>query len=62
MESRAKPGEAVELGHTPEMNVPELLKLPKHPLLPPQLAIIVATRKTPTGAITSHIFQRNIKL
>ncbi|MGO9604301.1 MAG: hypothetical protein ACLQAT_13055 [Candidatus Binataceae bacterium] len=62
MESNAKPGEGVELGHAPDTKVPELLKVPKQLLLPPQLAIVVATRKTATGAITDHIFQRNIKL
>lgn len=61
MAERAKPGEGLALGHRPTTKKPWLLKLPKHPPPPPQLAISALSTKTATGPITSHGFHRNIE-
>ena len=56
-----KAGDGLEVGHSPAINTPLLLKDPKHVLPLPQLAIVTPRTNTATGAITSHSFQRNIK-
>ncbi len=61
MAESENPGDGVELGQSPAMNCPLLLNPPKHPPPPLQLASVVPSTNTATGAITSHNFHRNIE-
>ncbi|HYB91220.1 MAG TPA: hypothetical protein VEC38_09255, partial [Candidatus Binataceae bacterium] len=55
------PGVGLLAGHAPGIHLPSPLYAPEHPLLPPQLATIVAATISRIGATTSHLIDRNIK-